>query len=79
MSQVSIDKWGTLACLSTVAVVNQWARNLFVYMSTVPTTNLDATQASFVNLQVDLALDSAQYGLISGESFANIKYANYKL
>jgi hypothetical protein len=56
-AQLATGRWNVLACLTLVAVMNQWARHLFVYMGTVPYAALEPSRAGFVNLRVDLALD----------------------
>jgi len=64
--QVQRANWRVLSCLVAVAIVNQWARFLFVYMSTTPTADLDFEHSAFINMRMDLSLDSAQYGFLSG-------------
>jgi hypothetical protein len=55
-----------LMCILLVSTLNQWARQLFVYMSTVSTAAAGATPPGFFNLRIDLGLDVSQYGLLSG-------------
>ena len=63
---VPLQSWAMLMCILLVSTLNQWARQLFVYMSTVSTAAAGATPPGFFNLRIDLGLDVSQYGLLSG-------------
>ena len=65
---VPLRSWAMLVCILLVSTLNQWARQLFVYMSTVSTAAASTASPGFFNLRIDLGLDVSQYGLLSGAS-----------
>jgi hypothetical protein len=64
--RVPLQSWAMLICILLVSTLNQWARQLFVYMSTVSTATAGVAPPGFFNLRIGLGLDVSQYGLLSG-------------